>query len=111
MGPRVAGTGSIVDVGGSSVKQGTGSGGGGGGGGRLDFSEITNFNFNGSVSVAGGDGLSWSDNERGYAGTIDWPTNLELTVGGTGISTLHMGYDGSNSYTFESITVRSGGIL
>jgi len=105
------GTGSIQALGGNGRTSGSGSGGGAGGGGRIDFSGITNFSFNGDVSVAGGDGGGSTIGERGYGGTIDFPTNLDLTVGGTGISTLHMGYDGSNSYTFETITVRSGGVL
>jgi len=90
------------------------SGGGGGGGGRLDFTGIGTWTYEGAISTAGGAQLSYLA-QRGYAGTIDWPADFSLTLGSgaSEITSIHMGYDGSNAYNFGSgtLTINSGGTL
>ncbi len=113
----LTGSGSVQAIGGRST---TRNQPGGGGGGRIDLSNVTNWSFGGSdslssISVAHG-GLT-STYDPGQAGTINWPSNFSLTMGtgggGNYVTSVTMGYDGSNNYDFGSgsLTINDGATL
>ena len=83
-----------------------------GGGGRIGLGAITTISFEGDVTTAGGEQGGSGTAERGSGGTIDWPANSDLTIGGAGnFNSVTMGYDGSNSYNFDALTINTGGVL
>ncbi|MFH1046421.1 MAG: LamG-like jellyroll fold domain-containing protein, partial [Candidatus Omnitrophota bacterium] len=84
-------------------------GGGGGGGGRISLVNVTTNNFEGRLSVVGGGG----GQSRGYAGTIAFPSNYDLEVGGaTNPYYVILGTDSTPyNYSFNSITVNANGEL
>jgi hypothetical protein len=83
-----------------------------GGGGRIGLNGVTTDNFSGSVEVKGGP--NGDSAYPGYAGTIYFNAarRNQLVLGGGGnLSSLRLGSDDSNDYTFSEIVVQSGGLL
>ena len=83
-----------------------------GGGGRIGLNGVVTDSFSGTIQVSGG---AWSNRApRAYAGTVYLNSTRRnaLTIGGSGnLSSVTLGTDGTNNYTFGSITVQSGGAL
>ena len=73
-----------------------------GGGGRISFTNVSDYNYLGTLSVSGG-----SQGFRGHAGTITWNQNElnNFTVS----NTIKLGND--INYTFGNLTILSGGSL
>jgi len=65
----------------------------------------------GSLSVRGG--ISASGRNQAFAGTIylNAARRANLVLGGTGLTTLQLGSDDTNDYTFTNLHVLSGGVL
>lgn len=81
-----------------------------GGGGRISFDGVTTDTFTGTLTATGGSG----GGVKGHAGTIylNAAKRSNLTLGGGGnLTSLRLGSDDSNSYTFGTITIQSGGTL
>lgn len=86
----------------------------GGGGGRISLNGVTTDNFAGLVQVNGGTGSTATDSHPGRAGTIYFNSGkrTSLTLGGAGnLRSVRLGSDGTNDYTFGTITILSGGTL
>jgi hypothetical protein len=96
-GGSLAGSGTIRANGGAGT-----TGGGAGGGGRISLG-VTSNAFTGTYQVSGG--ARGSSSHAGYAGTISFPTDTDLTVGGS----MTLGND--TTYTFHTVTINNGGTL
>jgi hypothetical protein len=83
---------------------------GGGGGGRISLARVGVISFTGTLQANGGNGSeSWA---RGYAGTIAFPPDYDLVIGGAGhMQSLRLGSDDNNAYKFNSLVVNDGGLL
>ncbi|MCA9058952.1 MAG: hypothetical protein KDA85_10640, partial [Planctomycetaceae bacterium] len=84
-----------------------------GSGGRVSLGGVTTSSFTGMLEADGG--LNTSETiSRGRTGTI-WLTadaRANLVLGGVGnLQSLRLGTDGTNDYTFGTITIQSGGVL
>ncbi|MCK5591091.1 MAG: hypothetical protein KAI72_03970, partial [Candidatus Pacebacteria bacterium] len=79
----------------------------GAGGGRISLVNVSSFSYSGKI-LAGS-----SDAYDGHPGTIAFPANFDLVVGGAGNSTeIILGTDSTPyAYAFNSITINDGGIL
>jgi hypothetical protein len=102
----LAGSGTIKANGGVASAGSTSSGGGG----RISLNNVTTDSFTGSIQVEGGA----SAPAPAYPGTVylNSTRRNSLTLGGAGnMASLTLGADGTNDYTFGTITVQSGGTL
>lgn len=107
--PLLEGTGSIRANGGSDNNRS------GSGGGRIAFNAVTNDSFSGSIEAAGGTGPSTTSARDARSGTI-WlsePRREHLYLGPGGMTSLQLGYDGSNNlaFVFGTVEIDDGGIL
>ena len=81
----------------------------GGGGGRISLNGVTTDTFTGTLQAKYG-----TTTTRGRSGTIylNSTKRTSLTLGGGGnLSTLRLGSDDNNNYTFGTITIQNGGTL
>src|SRR5262249_27124308 len=79
--------------------------------GRIGLNGVSSNTFSGTLSAKGGDGNFY---QGGAAGTIylDTATRNNLVLGGGGhMSSLRLGSDGVNNYTFGNLTVQNWGLL
>ncbi len=82
----------------------------GGGGGRISLVNVAAISFTGTLQAHGGNGVSTYS--RGFAGTIAFPQDHHLHLGGAGrMQSLRLGTDGSHDYAFGSIVLEEGGTL
>jgi hypothetical protein len=99
----LAGTGAIR-------ANGAGKGYASGGGGRISLDGVATDNFTGTLQANGGaNGIA-----SAYPGTIylNSGRRTALTLGGAGnLTSLTLGSDGTNDYTFGTVTIQSGGTL
>ena len=109
----LTGTGTISADGGGTPPSGSPNASQAGGGGRISLNGVTNDTFTGSLTANGGEVVS-QDDVRGFAGTIylNSQKRTTLTLGGSGnLTSLKLGSDDSNNYTFGTLTIASGGTL
>ena len=102
---RLDGDGLLRANGGNSLNRN-----GGGGGGRISLFNVAEIAFFGSIQVHGG--ISSSGYSHGFAGTVAFPENYDLVLGGVGrMPSLRLGRDDQNDYYFHDVVVRDGGLL
>jgi len=83
----------------------------GGGGGRVSLANVTSDSFTGTLKA---DGSKIQSSSPGYSGTIYLNSSKRnnLILGGAGnLSTLRLGTDSTNNYTFGTVVIQSGGRL